>query len=85
MCLYHDTEVFVLAFSLWRKQRGVVQQLFQQFRRFVKLLLISTEAALSVHTQQGVHLTLITCREMKRRSHTDNNSIKQITVAWSEY
>lgn len=71
VCVYHDIEVSALVSSFRRKQRGVVQQLFQQFCGFVKMLLLSTEQALSVHTQQGIYLTLITCREMKGRSHTD--------------
>lgn len=66
VCVYHDTEVSVLVSCSWREQRGVVQQLRQQFSRFVKMFFISTESALFVHTQQGVHLTLVTCRDPKR-------------------
>lgn len=79
MCVYHDREVFALVFSFWRKQRGLVQQLFQQFSGFDKMLLISTEPSLFVHTQQGIHLALITCREMKAKSDhiltTEHNRI----------
>lgn len=66
VCVYHDTEVSVLVSCSRREQRGVVQQLRQQFSRFVKMFFISTESALFVHTQQGVHLTLVTCRDPKR-------------------
>lgn len=66
VCVYHDTEVSVLVSCSRREQRGVVQQLRQQFSRFVKMFFIPTESALFVHTQQGVHLTLVTCRDPKR-------------------
>lgn len=54
-----------------REQRCVVQQLFQQFSSFAKMLLIWTKPALLVHTQQGIHLTLITCREVKEKGCFD--------------
>lgn len=69
VCVYHDIEVSTLRSSVRGKQRCVVQQLFQQLCGLVEMLLPSAELALSVHTQQGVYLTLITCREVKGRSH----------------
>ena len=62
--VYHDIEVAALVSSFWREDAGGIQQLLQQLCRFVKMLLLATELALSVHVQQGVHLALITCQKM---------------------
>lgn len=93
VCAYHDIEVSILVSCFWGEQRGEVQQLLQQFGRFVGMLRISTELALSVHAQQGVYLTLITCGETRKDHNTDNRARQNVEhveltganiISWTE-
>lgn len=73
MCVYHDAEVSALVTSFCWEQGSVVQKLLQQFSGFGHMFLVMAELALASHTQQSVHLTLVTCRQVKvcymQRSH----------------
>lgn len=61
--MYHDTEVLALVTGFCWEQGRVVQQLLKQFCCFGQMFLLVAELALAAHTQQSVHLTLVTCTE----------------------
>lgn len=64
VCAYHDTEVPALVPRLCGEQGREVQQLLQQLCGFGQMFPLVAELALAAHTQQSVHLALVTCREM---------------------
>lgn len=64
---HHDVEISAAVLSPRREQRAVVQQLLQQLLGFFQMLSVWTEAALLVHIQQRLHLTLVTCKQSNIR------------------
>lgn len=63
-CGYHDAEVSALVAGFCGEQGREVQQLLQQLGGFGQMFPLVAELALAAHTQQSVHLALVTCREM---------------------
>lgn len=65
VCVYHDTEVSALVTSFCWEQGRVVQHLLQQLCCFGQMFLLVAKLALAAHTQQSVHLALVTCTKME--------------------